>query len=77
MLYKTGTVYLISVGKYYMKHAPIFYTLMAAKHSIWCPGKVTIFLELFLRLQIILGARGSVVFKALCTKPQGRGFETQ
>jgi hypothetical protein len=27
--------------------------------------------------KIILGARGSVVVKALCCKPEGRGFETR
>jgi hypothetical protein len=28
-------------------------------------------------ITIIMGARGSVVVKALCYKPEGRGFETR
>jgi hypothetical protein len=31
----------------------------------------------FLRLRNILGARGSVVVKALCYKPEGRWFDTR
>jgi hypothetical protein len=30
-----------------------------------------------LMLLLVLGARGSVVVKALCYKPEGRGFETR
>jgi hypothetical protein len=34
------------------------------------------FITVFLTYEKIQGARGSVVVKALCYKPEGRGFET-
>jgi hypothetical protein len=40
-------------------------------------GPVTIFLVSFQFYILVLGARSSVVVKALCYKPEGRGFETR
>jgi hypothetical protein len=34
-------------------------------------------LHLFIKVYTVSGARGRIVVKALCYKPEGRGFETR
>jgi hypothetical protein len=54
--------------KYYLKYA--------ASKIIRC-WMATWFIRGLSYLQTSVGARGTVVVKALCCTPEGRGFETQ
>jgi hypothetical protein len=49
------------------------------KHVIWSLVCVYIYIYIYIYIctEYIYGARGSVVAKALCYKPEGRGFDTR
>jgi hypothetical protein len=50
--------------------------LLADSHNI-LNGWKTYFSHLFTAEPLVPGARGSVVFKALCYKPEGSGFDSR
>jgi hypothetical protein len=62
-------------------------TLSGTTWRLWIDSSLNLFINIFHlilfsafifeTLQIGKGARGSVVVKALCYKPEGRGFETR